>query len=389
MGSVYQRPGSKFWWFNYIDATGKRRQQSSGEVEEAKAQALLKAIERKIEREKAATGGKGALTFKRFAEETWLPAREIRDVRSLSKDKLWLSKAYPHIGDMPIAEVVRADIQAVVDAARAARLAPRTVNHIYKTMRKVFASAVRLELRDGTPCDLDVRLGDLPKNVDADPMWRRTAIFTRAEAEQLIGDSTIPEARRVLHGLQVLGGLRVGEAIVRRWRDYDTEARPLGMLAVDTHWDAEKRVIRPGTKTSASRDVPVHPTLAAMLATWRLSGWAKRHGRAPGPEDFICGAPGPESKVMNPTACWQAQNRTLARLGMRPRRQHDFRATFISLAQADGGLPHVLQWVTHGKPDTIIGDYTRLPWASLCAEVAKLRLKRRGAQAARLRALAT
>ena len=35
------------------------------------------------------------------------------------------------------------------------------------------------------------------------------------------------------------------------------------------------------TKTKATRKVPVHPTLAAMLAEWRLQGWPKHCARTP------------------------------------------------------------------------------------------------------------
>src|SRR5262245_54828728 len=41
------------------------------------------------------------------------------------------------------------------------------------------------------------------------------------------------------------------------------------------------------TKTEVPRWVPVHPTLAKILAEWKLSGWAQLIGRAPTADDFI------------------------------------------------------------------------------------------------------
>lgn len=64
----------------------------------------------------------------------------------------------------------------------------------------------------------------------------------------------------------------------------------------------------------------------------------------------------------------------LEQLGLRPRRTHDARRTFISLAQADGAQSHILKWVSHGPPKDIVSSYTTLPWDTLCGEVAKLRL---------------
>ena len=60
-------------------------------------------------------------------------------------------------------------------------------------------------------------------------------------------------------------------------------------------------------------------------------------------------------------------------LGLRGRRVHDTRRTFISLALADGADRDKLAWVTHGPKGDIVSLYTTLPWESLCTEVAKLK----------------
>jgi hypothetical protein len=41
------------------------------------------------------------------------------------------------------------------------------------------------------------------------------------------------------------------------------------------------------TKTERPREVPVHPTLAKVLAEWKLAGWQRLMGRAPKPEDLL------------------------------------------------------------------------------------------------------
>jgi hypothetical protein len=65
-------------------------------------------------------------------------------------------------------------------------------------------------------------------------------------------------------------------------------------------------------------------------------------------------------------------------LGMRGRRQHDTRRTFISLARADGASKDMLEVITHGPRGDIVSMYSTFPWATLCAEVAKLNISRRG-----------
>ena len=207
--------------------------------------------------------------------------------------------------------------------------------------------------------------------VDKDPNWRHTAIFTRDEEEQVLSDERIPEDRRAFYALLFLGALRFGEAAARRWRDYDPEASPLGRLRVSTAMHAaDKR--EKGVKTDRPREVPVHPTLAKVLATWKLSGWPLYFDRAPGPDDLI--VPSRKGSPRSVAHMLKKFHEDLARLGLRPRRQHDARRTFISLARADGARPDVLRWVTHGPTGSVMDDYTTLPWESLCAAVACLKV---------------
>jgi hypothetical protein len=70
--------------------------------------------------------------------------------------------------------------------------------------------------------------------------------------------------------------------------------------------DGGKLILVPkGTKTETVKHVPVHPTLAAMLAEWKLSGWTAMMGRAPEPDDLIIPMPpttprnGPRASPMN------------------------------------------------------------------------------------------
>ena len=65
----------------------------------------------------------------------------------------------------------------------------------------------------------------------------------------------------------------------------------------------------------------------------------------------------------------------LERLGLRARRGHDLRRTFITLARADGARADLLETVSHAPRGDIINIYTSMPWENLCAEVFKLRIE--------------
>jgi hypothetical protein len=149
------------------------------------------------------------------------------------------------------------------------------------------------------------------------------------------------------------------------------------------------------TKTDAVKHVPVHPTLAAMLAEWKLGGWAAMMGRAPGPDDLIVPLPPdpaerrykrkgePFRTTYYSGKCWSKYD--LAALGWRHRRHYDMRATFITLAIDDGADPDVLETrVTHTRKSRSAFDgYNRgLQWERTCAEVSKVRITRGGRSAA-------
>jgi integrase len=221
------------------------------------------------------------------------------------------------------------------------------------------------------PCVL--KRGELPEKLDKDPTWRAKAVFTRDEIVQVITDLRVPEDRRVMYSLIFLaGGLRFGEAAARRWRDYDPDCEPLGRLAVHTSFNVKTQEEKE-VKTKRPRDVPVHPTLAMLLDSWRREGWERMAGRSPEPHDLI--VPSRRGVHRNVNHMLKRFHQDLERLGLRRRRQHDLRRTFISLCRADGARMEILRWVTHGPSADIMDDYTSLPWESLCAEVAKLRIR--------------
>lgn len=145
-----------------------------------------------------------------------------------------------------------------------------------------------------------------------------------------------------------------------------------------------------GTKTDVVKHVPVHGTLAAVLADWKLRGWPEMMGRAPEPDDLIVPLPPADAAKRRRRSGepfrgtdysykrWSRDD--LPALGMRHRRHYDMRATFITLALEDGADAGVLEHrVTHTKKRRSAFDgYDRgVRWAKTGAEVAKLRISRR------------
>lgn len=326
----------------------------------------------------------GETTVASFARR-WLQEREERGVVGVRNERIHLVRhVVPVLGAMKLADVrpraIRDLFRALPKKARAPkslaekrgevevteRLSSRTVRHVYGTLHAMFRDAVAEELILANPCVL--KRGELPQKKDKDPSFRRRAVFTRGEIEVLISDERIPFDRRVVYAMSFLAGLRPGELVALEWRDYDRSAEPLGRLTIAKAYKRNIRTVRE-TKTGTDREIPVHPTLARVLARWRLEGFASYFGRAPRDDDRIIpsrSGPGVIRSVWNAYDRFQED---LRRAGLRERRFYDTRRTFISLARGGGASKEVLRWVTHGVRRDILDEYTTLPWETLCAAV--------------------
>ena len=319
----------------------------------------------------------------------WIERRREDGVRNVrNEERFFLSHVNPVIGEIPLDAVSRQDVRRMVNELASKRVpktgelyAPRTVLHVYRTLATAMNDAVADGLISETPCTLKTRRGELPKKRDKRLRWRAEAVYTREEAEALISDDRIPQDRRTFYALMFLTGMRTGEAAGRLWRDYDAEAQPLGKLVVSTQADGGSSEHE--TKTGDFREVPVHPTLAAILAEWRLRGFPAYFGRPPRPEDPIVPSRASTTARMRfrgTASRYQRLRLDLERLGLRrpPALQHSIRATFLSLLEIDGANMGVVRRATHGAPSDVLGGYLRPPWPDQCREIQKLRLARRG-----------
>jgi hypothetical protein len=90
-------------------------------------------------------------------------------------------------------------------------IAPRTVRHVYGTLRAMLNDAVADEVIPSNPCVLK---DELPEKKDKDRTWRRTAVFARDEVESIISapPDRIPDDRRVMYVLMFLGSMRLVRA---------------------------------------------------------------------------------------------------------------------------------------------------------------------------------
>jgi hypothetical protein len=101
--------------------------------------------------------------------------------------------------------------------------------------------------------------------------------------------------------------------------------RPLARLLTAASYNTKKGVEK-SVKTEQTREVPVHATLAKMLATWRLVAFRSLMGRAPTDDDLVISSRTGHHRNSNYSL--RCFHEDLERIGIRARRQHDLRRMF-------------------------------------------------------------
>lgn len=310
----------------------------------------------------------------------WLSARKAHVMTWRNDDGVMRLHVLPALGPLRLDHVRPKHLVDLVREWRARTgeraMAPKSIYNAYATVSAFFRDAALEDLVATSPCVLTQH--QLGPKMDKDLEWRPTAKFSRAELEQLISDQRVPLDRRVFYALEGVAGLRTGEVSGLLWRNalvpVPEHRDSLDMLHVAFGYD------RPFPKGAVARPVPVHPALASLLAEWRLTGWRRFMGRDPRPDDLVVPLP---PDAVSRKGRWRPRQfvrkwfvRDLETLGLRHRRGHDLRRSFISLARSDGAEKGILDRVTHKPPREVIEGYTSYEWPVVCREVLKLQVRR-------------
>lgn len=374
MGSVYRR-GKKLYFKVKVDGVWRGICTEFVVGQERAAREMLDRLEERRAAGMESLGDFGPVSMQRFAD-AWIAQRKLH-VRTWKNDDAVLRlHVLPTLGAMKVDEIRPKHIVDLVMSWRTKpadeRLAPKSIYNAYSTVSALFRDAALEGLIEASPCKLTKR--QLGPKVDKDPEWRQTALFTLAELELLISDDRVSMDRRVLYALEGIAGMRHGEAAGLLWRNVQLELAPLGMIYVANNYE------HPMPKGDVCRPVPVHATLAAILAEWRLHGWARMMGRQPTPEDLVLPLP-PEAQSKH--GRWRRKGysydrleKDLVTLGLRHRRGHDLRRTMISLCRSAGANRDILRRATHKPPREVMEGYTSFEWDVVCAEVAKHPIRR-------------
>lgn len=265
--------------------------------------------------------------------------------------------------------------------------APRTLRNIAGLLSAIMNQAERDDLISRSPCR-DIGSQILPAITDGRPDFITWAIYRRDEMRRWCWDRRLPPVWQMLARLAFCTGMRQGEILDRRFRDF-RKHDGVWVVDVSSSWCSKTRSSGP-TKTGVARLVPLHPQLLGWIWRWRLGGFFAAHGRRPGPDDLVISRRnGSDLIPLEGTGCTKRWRDLCGSIGVEHRTFHATRATFISLAQEDGAAPLMLERITHAsaargrQPPAGLGletagpvfdRYSRFSLSGLATEVAKLRI---------------
>jgi integrase len=174
----------------------------------------------KAEREEREKEG---VTFQEYFEDTFVPQAEIVKPKETRQKKGqfrdWIN---PVIGALPFSQIGVVELDRIRTNLLKAGKAPRTVEKIFSTIRRVWNDARSKEIISQDCPTKKIKLDRFDN--------KRCRYFTHKEADALLAELKIkhePTYRQALISLHC--GLRFGEIAALRWGDIDTRRKIIGI----------------------------------------------------------------------------------------------------------------------------------------------------------------
>ncbi len=263
---VLQKRGWAARIWTQVDGEWIRVTLSLGTMNKAVARRKMARLVAEANAGAAVTAGeaKAADTFKVATER--VHKQRVKDGVKDAKNELHRLRAFAfeEMGDMPVTEVQTLNVNAVLDAAKAAGKSRQTVAHLRQDIRNVLAAAKREGTLASNPAD-DAEMPKFPETVR-----KERAVLTDPELARYLAwqhpderyATAVLERQTMACIARMFGGLRTGDLHALVWEALDVEE---GAFAWG--WAPRKKTKRPQLL-----EVP------AMLRPI-LRDWWERHGR--------------------------------------------------------------------------------------------------------------
>jgi integrase len=247
------------------------------------------------------------------------------------------------IGNRPIAQLAREDVEALAAALAHDGLSAKTIRNVLGLLNGICEFAIKRGWASSNPC----RYVDRPRVEESQDI----RYLEPDELEAVLratGDDAFGHVHRAITLAAAMSGLRMGELLALRWLDVDWQAQRIRVRRnyVRGHLGTPK-------SRRGSRSVPLAD---------RLGGELDQHYRRTAyqaDEDLVFANPH-TGTPLDGAALLRAFQRTLLSAGVRKVRFHDLRHTFGTRMAAAGVPMRTLQeWMGHRDLRTtcIYADY--------------------------------
>ncbi len=259
-----------------------------------------------------------------------------------------------HLGEVPIRAVSRKVVMGYVAMRKAQDIAPKTI----KGEVNLFGQALRYAVRRGWLQVPEGQLGEVTGRLDLDAAPEKH--WLRADEIERFRAAIDDPYYRVAAELAVGAGLRVGEILTRKWKDWNRQS---GLLTVGARPEIEWR-----TKSGKTRLVPLSPDLRRILLEW----WMKLG--QPGPEAWLLPARGGERRRVSGEGWFSKKTHEFCtKAGVTDVTFHGLRHSFASLAlEAGVPLEYVSRILGHHASAFTEKQYVHVSDRKLVAEADRL-----------------
>lgn len=302
------------------------------------------------------------ITFREYSEE-WIAQREANpDIRprTLSRDKLRVRTINLTFGDTPLMEISRADIknfQAAIMTVDEHGHAPTvsgkplsgtTAHDTRQTLRLILQEAVLDGLILSNPTD-GVKAPSRDTK-EKEPLTPEQAARFRA-----LIDAAAPRPTLVAFRLCLFAGLRRGEVLALRWRDFDMDN---GKIHVSRSLCAETLEFKEPKTEAGNRVIPLDEATIEYLKEYKALQVKQLLALGKSVNDsLICCDP--NSDYMHPENLTRSLRRFSKASGFPPITPHTLRHTYCTLLfHAGADLKTVQTLMGHSDPSVTLEIYT-------------------------------
>jgi integrase len=357
----------------FRDADGKQIWEAAGS-DRREAESLDRRRIRQVKAGTFARGKRPAMPFGEFLlgwgrdRRNRNAADDRRIIEAYLRSRSWLA-------DLPCeelrprhAEKLVRELLDTVSAQTGRALGAKYVSNIYGLFRTACSDARRQEIMVVDPCILPHGL-----------LSRKHRHGTRQPygLDNVVRLITPDTEAGVFAALALLTGMREGEICGVRFGEINEGATPLGSIHLTSQYDGQPLKTERG-QGERSRNIPIHPVLAAKLRWWKSEGFELVNCRKPDAADFVIPRRenGRLDKLVSHTKKTGANlwARACREAGVESQTLHATRHTFITLARRGGARAEVVERITHNAAGTIVDHYTHWDWEPLCEAVLAIRL---------------